>query len=238
MRMASKINQRRFSIVLMRFIVLVCFVSVPITTLAQDPWQATNERLFALNEFFDVSLVKPIATTYKTLVPGVAQQAFSNFLSNIDDVNVVANDILQLKFNAAISDCSRLLLNSVVGIAGFIDVASPLGFYKNEEDFGQTLGHWGVESGPYVVLPVLGASTVRDSAALIVDTLANPIHYIHNSSRRYAMYGAREVEFRSSLLELDDSISGDRYLFLREAYLQRREYLILDGKIATMFDDF
>lgn len=236
--MASKINKGSFGIVLMRVVVLVCLVSAPITTLAQDPWQATNKQIFAINDFFDGLLVKPLARTYRTLVPGIAKQAFGNFFRNIDDVNVVANDILQLKFNAAISDCSRLLLNSIVGVAGFIDVASEFGLYKNNEDFGQTLGYWGVESGPYVVLPVLGSSSVRDSLALIMDTVFDPLHYIHDPSQRYTIYGAREIESRSSLLALDESIGGDRYLFFREAYLQSREYLTRDGKIENMFDDF
>jgi phospholipid-binding lipoprotein MlaA len=214
------------------------FVAAPISVLAQGPLESINKDVFALNDYFDALLVKPVSMSYTTIVPNVAQRAVGNFFSNIDDVNVMANELLQLKLSAAASDCGRLLLNSIVGVGGLFDVASGFGLNKHNEDFGQTLGRWGVGSGAYVVLPVFGSSSVRDSFGLIVDTLFNPLHYIDDSSMRLSLYSMRQVDSRSSITAFDDSINGDRYVFYREAYSQRRDYLVRDGAVENMFEDF
>ncbi len=213
---------------------------MPLSASAQqvDPWRDTNERIFAFNDFFDRILVRPIATTYTTFVPRVARQGIGNFFSNINDINVFVNDLLQLKLDAALSDSGRFLINTTIGVVGIIDVASNLGLDKNEEDFGQTLGYWGVESGPYVVLPVFGSSNVRDSFGLILDTLFNPIQYHDEESVRLTLFVVEETDTRASLLSLDELVSGNRYLFFREAYIQRREYLVNDGQVEDEFDDF
>ena len=203
-----------------------------------DPWQNVNEKVFAFNDFFDRILVRPIAITYTTFVPRPVRQGVGNFFSNIDDINVFANDLLQLKFNDALSDSGRFAINTTVGLGGFLDIASGVGLEKNEEDFGQTLGRWGVGSGPYVVLPVFGTSNVRDSLGLVLDTLFNPIQYHDQRTVRLTLFTMREIDTRSSLLALDELVGGDKYLFFREAYVQRREYLVKDGQIADSFSDF
>lgn len=182
--------------------------------------------------------MRPIATTYMTFVPRVARQGIGNFFSNINDINVFVNDLLQLKFGDALTDSGRFAINSTLGVVGIIDVASNLGLEKNEEDFGQTLGYWGVESGPYVVLPVFGSSNVRDSFGLVLDTLFNPIQYHDEESVRLTLFVVAETDTRASLLSLDELVSGNRYLFFREAYIQRREYLVNDGQVEDEFGSF
>lgn len=203
-----------------------------------DPWREANTYVFKWNDYFDQFVVKPTAFAYTTFLPRFMRQGIGNFFSNVDDINVLANDILQLKFAAAAGDSGRLLVNSTVGVAGFLDVASSVGLRKNEEDFGQTLAAWGMGSGPYVMLPVFGASTVRDSFGLVIDTVFNPLQLVEDRSLRLGLFLLDETDSRSDVLALDELITGNRYLFIREAYLQRREYLINDGVLDDPFGDF
>ena len=203
-----------------------------------DPWLEANTYVFKWNDYFDQLVVKPTAFAYTTFLPRFMRQGIGNFFSNVDDINVLANDILQLKFAAAAGDSGRLLVNSTVGVAGFLDVASRVGLRKNEEDFGQTLAAWGMGSGPYVMLPVFGASTVRDSFGLVIDTVFNPLQLVEDRSLRLGLFLLDETDSRSDVLALDELITGNRYLFIREAYLQRREYLINDGVLDDPFGDF
>ncbi len=203
-----------------------------------DPWINANQNVFQFNDFFDRILVRPIATTYTTVMPRFARQGVGNFFSNINDINVFVNDLLQLKFDDALSDSGRFVINSTIGIGGLLDVASDLGLQKNEEDFGQTLGAWGVQSGPYVVLPVFGSSNVRDAFGLVLDTLFNPIQYQDDQSLRWSLILLQEIDTRASYLSLDELVIGDRYLFFREAYIQRREYLVNDGVVEDEFGPF
>ncbi|MDP1932476.1 MAG: VacJ family lipoprotein [Gammaproteobacteria bacterium] len=206
--------------------------------LANDPWESTNTRIYAFNKFLDTWLLRPVAVTYSNVLPGIVRQGIGNFFSNIDDVNVLANDLLQLKLRDAATDSGRLVINSTVGIGGIIDVASSVGLSKNEEDFGQTFGRWGVGSGPYVVLPFFGPSSVRDSVGLVLDTLFNPIQYHNDDSTRSTLLLLGQLDDRASVLAMEGLISGDEYLFIREAYLQQREYLVNDGAYYDDFDDF
>lgn len=203
-----------------------------------DPWREANERIFKLNDYFDSLIVKPVAVTYSTFVPRAARQGIGNFFSNINEINVFVNDILQLKLDDALSDSGRFFVNSSVGILGILDVASGLGMEKNEEDFGQTFARWGIGPGPYVMLPVFGASNVRDSFGLIMDTVFNPIQYHDEPSVRISLFLLEEADARTDLFALDELISGDRYLFVREAYTQRRNYLVKDGLVEDEFGDF
>lgn len=212
----------------------------PVIAVAQnnDPWQRTNERIFRFNDYFDQLLVKPVARTYTIFVPRVARQGIGNFFSNVDDINVFVNNVLQLKLDDALSDSGRFFANTTIGVAGIFDVATGMGLEKHEEDIGQTLGRWGVGSGPYVMLPVFGASNLRDSLGLVMDTLFNPIQYHEDESLRFTLFLLKETDSRSGLLALDELITGDRYLFIREAYIQRREFLVTDGQIEDEFGDF
>ena len=205
---------------------------------AADPWEETNTKIYAFNKKLDGLILRPIAVTYVKLTPMIVRQGIGNFFSNIDDVNVLANDLLQLKFRDAASDTGRLLINTTVGVGGIIDVASSVGLSKNEEDFGQTFGRWGVGAGPYVVLPFFGSSSVRDSFGLVLDTMFNPIQYYQEDSARTTLTVLGFVDDRASVLSLEGLISGDEYLFVREAYLQQREYLVNDGAYYDDFDDY
>ncbi len=222
-----------------RVFLLLCFFAMsPAKAQTYDPWQRTNERIFRLNDYFDQLIVRPVATTYNLFMPRIARQGIGNFFSNIDDINVFVNDLLQFKLDAAANDSGRFLVNSTLGLGGILDIASGFGLQKNEEDFGQTLGSWGVGAGPYVMLPVFGASNVRDSFGLVLDTLFNPIQYHDDEELRLTLFLLRETDSRSRLLALDELITGNRYLFVREAYVQRREYLVTDGKVEDGFGDF
>ncbi|MCY4266107.1 MAG: VacJ family lipoprotein [Gammaproteobacteria bacterium] len=226
--------------------VLLCLVLLPVFMLpgesalaqVQDPWINANQRIFRFNNFFDAILVRPVANTYTVVIPRFARQGIGNFFSNINDINVLVNDVLQLKMDAALTDSGRFLINTTIGLGGFMDVASSMGLQKNEEDFGQTLGYWGVGTGPYIVLPVFGTSNARDSFGFVLDTLFNPIQYQDDVPMRLSLLTMQEIDTRSSLLALDELVGGNRYLFFREAYMQRREYLVNDGAIEEDFGEF
>lgn len=203
-----------------------------------DPWEGLNRPLYAFNQVFDGYIVRPVAVTWNNVMPAFAKRGVSNFLDNLDDVNVIANDLMQLKMNAALRDSGRLLLNTTAGLGGFIDVASEFGLYKNYEDFGQTLGHWGIGDGGYVVLPFLGASTVRDTVGMVPDLLLNPIYWVTDSKARTALYAIDTVDTRVGYLAAESMITGDEYSFVRNAYLQRREYLVNDGAVYDEFDEY
>ena len=203
-----------------------------------DPWMKLNQHFFSVNDYFDQLLVRPIALTYTNVTPRFFQVGVGNVFDNLQDVNVAINDFLQFKIEDGLSDSGRIIVNSTIGIGGILDVATSMGLYRNEEDFGQTLGVWGFDAGPYVFLPVFGASNLRDSVGMIVDALFNPIRYIENIESRYTLYLADELDFRSSLLAYDELIIGDRYLFVREAYIQNREYVVNDGEVTNEFGDF
>lgn len=220
------------------WLVLVVVLASPASAQNPDPWQSTNQHIFRFNDYFDQLLVKPVARTYTLFIPRFARQGVGNFFSNIDDINVFVNNLLQLKLGDAASDSGRFLINSTIGVVGIFDFATDFGLAKHEEDFGQTLGRWGVGSGPYVMLPVFGASNVRDSFGLVLDTLFNPIQYHEDEKLKFSMFLLRETDSRAGLLALDDLITGDRYLFIREAYIQRREFLVSDGQVEDEFGDF
>jgi phospholipid-binding lipoprotein MlaA len=204
-----------------------------------DPWEGMNRTIYAFNDGLDKSVVQPVARGYEKITPKFVRNGITNFFNNVDDVNVVINDVLQLKFDNALHDSGRLLLNTTIGLAGFIDVASSVGLHKNNEDFGQTLGHWGVESGPYLVIPFMGASTVRDAVGLIPDTIFNPIGWIEDNKVRAATYGLERVDTRTYYFLADElRIEGDEYIQVREALLERRAYLVADGVVQDEEDEF
>ncbi len=203
-----------------------------------DPWEGINRPLYAFNQLFDGYIVRPIAVTYDNVMPSFAKRGVTNFFANLDDVNVIANDLLQLKMNNAMRDSGRLLLNTTAGMGGLLDVAAEVGLYKNYEDFGQTLGYWGVGDGGYLVLPFLGASTVRDTIAYVPDVLLNPVYWVTDSNARSAYYALDTVDTRLSCVAAESMITGDEYEFVRNAYLQRREYLVNDGEVYDEFDEY
>lgn len=205
---------------------------------AADPWQFINRPVYAFNKGVDSWVIRPVTVAYDEHVPRVAKLGVRNFFNNLDDVNVVVNDLLQLKMRRALNDSGRLVLNTTIGIGGLFDVAARMGMYKNYEDFGQTLGYWGVGDGGYLVLPLLGASTLRDTIGYFPDVLFNPIFWVTDSKIQTALYLSDTIDTRQSYLAAETLIKGDEYQFVRDAWLQRRAYLVADGAVQDDFDDF
>jgi len=199
----------------------------------QDPWESWNRGVYKFNDKLDRAVAKPIARTYVKAVPAPARTGVSNFFANLRTTTVMVNDALQGKFRAAGNDLARFVVNTTVGFGGLLDPASQMGLDKNDEDFGQTLGAWGVPPGPFLELPLLGPSDSRDGPARVVDIFTGPTHYINNNWVSYGLYGVGFVDTRAALLPLDETLQKvfDPYAFVRDAYLQRRAYLVSDGKV-------
>jgi len=198
-----------------------------------DPLEGYNRAMFSFNDSMDKAFIKPVATGYKKVVPGFARTGVSNFFSNLGDVWIGVNNILQGKLGPGVSDFGRFAINTTVGIVGLFDVASNAGLEKHNEDFGQTLGRWGMGSGPYVVLPLLGPSDVRDAfSELVVDWHGDPVWYVANIPTRNELVATHFVSERASLLDasrLMEQAALDPYTYVRSAYLQRRRSLVYDG---------
>ena len=206
----------------------------------RDPLEPLNRAVYTFNDGVDALFVKPFAEFYRLIVPEFARTGVSNFFSNINDVIVFANNLLQGKVTHAASDMGRILVNSTAGVLGLFDVATGLGMEKHNEDFGQTLGYWGIADGPYLVLPFLGPSSFRDGVGWIGDIYTWPISYIEDDRTRYAVTGFRFVTLRADLLEASrilETAALDPYEFVRDAYLQRRRNLVYDGNPPPDEDD-
>ncbi len=198
-----------------------------------DPLEGYNRAMFRFNDSVDKAVIKPVATGYKKVMPEVARTGVTNFFSNLGDVWIGVNNILQGKVGPGVSDFGRFAINTTVGIFGLFDVASNAGLDKHNEDFGQTLGRWGMGTGPYVVLPILGPSDLRDGfSTLVVDWHGDPLWYVANIPTRNELVAAHFVDQRARLLDasqLLDEAALDPYVYMRSAYLQRRRSLVYDG---------
>lgn len=195
-----------------------------------DPLESFNRGVYQFNDAIDKAIAKPVAQGYNAVMPVPGKMMVSNFFSNLDDVIITANDLLQFKFAQAASDGARFLFNSTFGVFGLFDVAHRL--EKHNEDFGQTLGYWGVNSGPYLVLPILGPSTVRDGIGLYADSRPSRLRHVDHIRTRNQLYLTKAVNRRAQLLDQEkvlDTAALDRYEFIRDAYLLRRQSLVYDG---------
>ncbi len=198
----------------------------------KDPLEPLNRKIYKFNDTVDKAVVKPVAKGYETVVPQGIRIMIGNFFSNLNDVVVTINDLLQLKGRQAFSDAGRVFINSTIGFAGLVDVAGPSGYPKHNEDFGQTLGYWGVASGPYLVLPFLGPSTFRDGVGTVVDWQYYPLYRTTDVARRNSLIALQGVDTRASLLQSENILMQaalDPYTFLRDAYLQHRNSEVYDG---------
>ncbi|RZT32443.1 MlaA family lipoprotein [Cupriavidus agavae] len=205
-----------------------------------DPLEPFNRGVSTFNDNLDKYALKPAAEGYQAVVPSPVRTAVGNFFSNISDVYSAGNNLLQGKPTRALEDTMRVAINSVLGIGGLIDIATPAGLPKYKEDFGQTLGVWGVPSGPYLVLPLFGPSNVRDASGMVVDRFMDPSTYIAPWYARLSVTGVRVIDGRSQLLGASNLIEAaalDKYAFLRDSYMQRRQYLIYDGNPPSTDDD-
>ena len=198
----------------------------------RDPYEPMNRAIYKFNDGFDKAIAKPVAEAYRAFVPDAVRTGVGNFFSNINDVLVALNNTLQGKIPDAINDLGRVAVNTTLGILGFRDVATELGVPKNNEDFGQTLGRWGFRDGPYIVLPILGPSSVRDTFGWVGDIYTSPLVGIEDVRLRNSVIAFRFVTVRADLLEASailETAALDPYEFVRDAYLQRRRNLVHDG---------
>ena len=206
----------------------------------KDPFEPTNRKIYAFNKAVDTAYLKPIAKGYRNILPDQARVAISNFFRNLGMVVTTFNDALQLKFDQVPVDIMRFSSNLVFGMGGFIDVATGMRIPYNDEDFGQTLGYWGIGSGPYLVLPFFGPSDVRDAVALPVDIYVSPVYdAIGNEGVRWGLVALYVVNTRANLLGAETFLQQaalDEYSFVRDTYQQRREYLVNDGKVPEKTD--
>ena len=204
-----------------------------------DPWESVNRRIYTFNDYADRYFLKPIAKGYDWITPQFLQDGIHNMFGNVGEIGNIANSLLHAKFSDTVNDSGRLLINSTIGVLGFFDVASRWGLEEHEEDFGQTLGYWGVGPGPFIVVPFLGPRSVRDGFGSIADAYSDPIPYAFDDDipTRNSLLGLRVIDTRAQLLDAEELISGDRYIFLRDAYLQRRDFLVKDGEVEDAFGD-
>ena len=219
-------------------ILFLIIFSTTIFSTEVDPFQEINEKTHNFNLVLDEQLATPVARIYKKVTPDLVEKSITNFTHNIEDLSIAINNILQGKINNGISDLLRFTINSSLGVLGFFDVASNLGYEKHDEDFGQTLATWGMGAGPYIVLPGLGPSNLRDTLSMLPDAFLTPLYVIDHDRTSYSLTAIDIVETRARYLGLESVVIGDDYLFYRDAYLQSREFDILDGEVSEEFDEF
>jgi phospholipid-binding lipoprotein MlaA len=201
----------------------------------KDPLEPMNRGIYKFNDTVDKAAIKPVAGAYKAVVPSPVRTGVNNFFNNLGTVVTLINNLLQFKLDKAMTDAGRLAINTTFGIAGLIDVASMDGVEKNNEDFGQTLAYWGWENSTYVVLPLLGPSTLRDTGGLVVDSaFFDPLYYVEDVPTRNSAIALKFLDRRSQYLpasDLLDEAALDPYAFMRDAYLQRRNSQVHDGEV-------
>jgi phospholipid-binding lipoprotein MlaA len=220
---------------------LMLLVAGCASTNPKDPFEQFNRAMFEFNDAVDQAAVKPAAEVYRTVLPSFVQTGIYNFFGNLGDVSTALNNLLQGKLADGMSDVMRVAVNTMFGLGGLLDIGSEAGLAKHREDFGQTLGAWGLSSGPYVVLPVLGSSTLRDVGALPLDWAADPWRYTTPVNARNTGTVLRILDLRASVLDASNLIEEaalDRYQFVRDAYMQRRESKVNDGELSkSVYDD-
>jgi phospholipid-binding lipoprotein MlaA len=206
----------------------------------RDPWERWNRQVYTFNDAVDNAVLKPVATAYQKVVPSMARQGVDNFFGNFSDAWSFVNNLLQGKVENGLRDMFRVTTNTVFGLGGLLDIATEMRLDRQGEDFGQTLGYWGVGSGPYVVLPLFGPSTLRDTTALPLDTYVSPNLVVDDSAARVGLTTLGVVNLRSNLLgasRMLDDVALDKYNFTRDAYLQRRRNLVFDGNPPSQAEE-
>jgi phospholipid-binding lipoprotein MlaA len=206
----------------------------------RDPWEGMNRKTFAFNDALDRAVMKPVAQAYQKVTPEFAQEGVNNFYANIEDIATSLNNLLQGKFKEGAGDAGRFVVNTVFGVFGLWDIATPLGLEKHEEDFGQTLGWWGVQPGPYFVIPFLGPSSARDAPAKLVDPSWYYSRVIDDNTIYWTRWGMDKVRTRANLIKAESVLEQaalDRYTFVRDAWLQRRRNQVYDGNPPRVKDE-
>ncbi|HXB18901.1 MAG TPA: VacJ family lipoprotein [Steroidobacteraceae bacterium] len=229
----------RISLAALLALQLGACATAPTRSDPRDPWEGMNRATYAFNDKFDKAIFRPVARGYRAAVPHVVQTGIRNAFDNVDTTIVMLNDLLQGQLTPFMRDTSRLLVNTVIGIGGLFDPATAMGLEKGDRDFGQTLGKWGVGSGPYLVLPFLGPSDVRDTFGRAGDAFSTPRSYISNSYWSYGSWALEKVDWRSRVLDADRVLDSayDPYAFLRNAYLQNRAFKVRGGNSQSEADE-
>jgi len=237
--LASRYIAQNTKIKILSILILVLLSSGVFANEEVDPWEAMNRKTFAFNEFIDRCCFKPVAKGYRAITPDFLEDGFSNFFGNATEVLTIVNDLAQGKFAQGGQDTLRFIVNSTVGIAGFIDIGSRIGLEAHDEDFGQTLAVWGVSDGPFVMLPFFGPKTLLGAATLYPDSAMTMLNTVDDEATKYSLSGLSLVSLRAGLLDVEKLVAGDRYSFLRDTYLQRRAFLISDGEKSDeeLFED-
>ena len=201
-----------------------------------DPFEDLNRDIFIFNEKLDEKLLKPAALTYRKVTPQFARTGVTNFFNNLEEIDTTINQVLQGEIKYAFNDAGRFVINSTIGLFGLIDVASKMGLEKHEEDFGQTLGVWGFDSGPYIMIPFLGPSNPRDLLSRPISSFLSGTFAMEDNDVKITLVGIDALETRERLLDAETLIMGDKYIFVKDAYIQSREYEINNG--STEDDEF
>jgi len=204
----------------------------------EDPWESFNRSIYSFNNTADAYVIKPVAQGYAYLMPEIGRQGVNNFFNNLLDVNGALNGFLQGRVDRGLENVGRVIINSTVGIFGLFDVATALGVPQYQTDFGHTLSIWGVPQGPFVMVPFLGPRTVRSSVGTAFDAYASPLGQMGNSDPAWGLRVFNLVDLRAGLLGADELLSGDQYIFLRDAYLQQRRLQTSDGQLVDDFSEF
>ena len=230
--------QPRFPLISIMMLVFLLSSCSTTGSSKNDPLEPMNRAIFQFNEVVDDNIFEPVAKTYKYITPDPVETGVSNFFSNIGEVSTIANDVFQFKFEQAGYDFLRFSINTTIGMLGIFDVATSVGLKKNNEDFGQTLGYWGIPQGPYLVLPFFGASTFRDAPGLYADMQISPINQLDNEEE-LTLNALNAISTRARLLratKILDTAAKDKYIFIRESYLQKRESMVNDGDSEEDFE--
>ena len=201
-----------------------------------DPFEDLNRDIFIFNEKLDEKILKPAALAYRKVTPQFARSGVTNFFNNLEEIDTTINQLLQGEIKYAFNDTGRFLINSTFGLFGLIDVASKMGLERHEEDFGQTLGVWGFNSGPYIMIPFLGPSNPRDLLSRPISSFLSGTFAMEDDDVKFTLVGIDALETRERLLDAETLIIGDKYIFVKDAYIQSREFEINNG--STKDDEF
>ena len=214
----------------MNKLLLVLLFSFPLFAKEiNDPFEDLNRDIFVFNEKLDEKILKPTALVYRKVTPQFARTGVTNFFNNLEEIDTTINQVLQGEIKYAFNDAGRFVINTTIGLFGLIDVASKMGLERHEEDFGQTLGVWGISSGPYIMLPFLGPSNPRDLLSRPISSFLSGTFAMEDNDVKFTLVGIDAIETRERLLDAETLIIGDKYMFVKDAYVQSREYEINNG---------
>ena len=221
---------------MIRFLFVLLFSLPVFSEEISDPFEDLNRDIFIFNEKLDEKLLKPAAIAYRKVIPQFARSGVTNFFNNLEEIDTTINQVLQGEIKYAFNDAGRFVINTTIGLFGLIDVASKMGLERHEEDFGQTLGVWGFNSGPYIMIPFLGPSNPRDLLSRPISSFLSGTFAMEDDDVKITLVGIDALETRERLLDAETLIIGDKYIFVKDAYVQSREYEINNG--STEDDEF